>query len=93
MLPRFADEQLTTFIESIKAQNLPPASEVGVARLRAAASERAAARPKGPEMYEVRTVSIPPHDIGARLYRPSSGPLPVVIYLHGGGWAIGAVNE
>jgi acetyl esterase/lipase len=89
MVTRLADEQLTTFIDSMNAQNLPPASEIGVARLRAAASDRAAARPKGPEMFEVRTVSIPPHGIGARLYRPSSGPLPVVVFLHGGGWVIG----
>lgn len=40
-------------------------------------------------MFEVRTVSIPPHGVGARLYRPSSGPLPVVVFLHGGGWVIG----
>jgi len=40
-------------------------------------------------MHHVSDVSIPPHGIGARLYRPSSGPLPLVVYLHGGGWVIG----
>lgn len=88
-MARLADEQLTAFIDGFNAQHLPPASEIGVARLRAAAEERAAMRPKGPEMREVHDVSIPPHGIGARLYRPSSGTLPIVVYLHGGGWVIG----
>lgn len=89
MTIKLADEQLSAFVDSFNTQGLPPASEIGVARLRAAARDRAAARPKGPEMREIREVSIPPHGIGARLYRPSSGPLPVVVYLHGGGWVIG----
>ena len=88
MLP-LADAQLTAFIASFNTQALPPASEIGVARLRATASDRAATRPKGPEMLEIRELSIPPRAIAARLYRPSPGPLPVVVYLHGGGWVIG----
>ena len=88
-LTPLADERLTAFIESFNAQALPPASEIGVARLRAAAADRAVARPKGPEMHEIRELSIPPHAVAARLYRPSAGPLPMVVYLHGGGWVIG----
>ena len=84
-----ADAQLTALVDSFNRQDLPPASEIGVARLRAAAEERAASRPKGPGMHEIRELSIPPHAIRARLYRPSPGPLPVVVYLHGGGWVIG----
>jgi acetyl esterase len=88
-MPLLADEQLTAFIQSLRAHPIPPASEIGVAALRAAATDRAAARPKGPEMHEIRDLSIPPKGIAARLYRPSPGPLPVVVYLHGGGWVIG----
>jgi acetyl esterase len=84
-----ADEQLTAFVESINTNAPPPASKVGAARLRADARDRAATRPKGPEMHQVRNLSIPPHAIGARLYRPIAGPLPLVVYLHGGGWAMG----
>src|SRR2546428_10108833 len=31
-------------------------------------------------------VSIP-----ARIYRPSAGILPLLVYFHGGGWAVGSV--
>jgi acetyl esterase/lipase len=88
-MPLLADEQLTAFIASLYTQALPPASEIGVARLRATARDRATTRPKGPEMHEIREMSIPPRAIAARLYRPGPGPLPVVVYLHGGGWVIG----
>ncbi len=32
--------------------------------------------------------------LGARLYRPSlaSGPIPLLVYLHGGGWVVGSVE-
>jgi acetyl esterase len=92
MSTRLADDALTGFIDSFNAQGVPPASEIGAERLRAAAKGRAATRPKGPEMHEVREMSIPPDAIGARLYRPKSGPLPVVVYLHGGGWVIGDLD-
>ena len=46
----------------------------------------------GPEMHEVREVSIPPDGIGARLYRPCAGRLPVVVFLHGGGWVFGGLD-
>lgn len=29
----------------------------------------------------------------ARLYRPADGPLPVVLYIHGGGWTFGSVDS
>jgi acetyl esterase len=92
MRTRLADEQLTAFIDSFNTQDLPPASEIGPAQLRAAATARAATRPKGPEMREVRDISIPPDGIGARIYRPSAGRLPVVVYLHGGGWVFGDLD-
>jgi hypothetical protein len=55
------------FVRSMNAQKMPPAAAVGAKALRAAASERAAARPKGPETYDVRTVAIPPQGIAAVL--------------------------
>jgi acetyl esterase len=29
----------------------------------------------------------------ARLYRPVSGPLPLIVYLHGGGWTVGSLQS
>jgi acetyl esterase/lipase/short-subunit dehydrogenase len=54
--------------------------------------------PKDVEGVDTRDLTIPVGDgatIGARLYRPqnaSDGPLPVLLYFHGGGFVIGDVN-
>jgi acetyl esterase len=84
-----ADAALTAFIADFNGLQLPPASEIGAAAMRAAAEARAAARPKGPEMHAVRDVSVPPLDRPARLYRPTAATSALVLYLHGGGWVIG----
>ena len=42
-------------------------------------------------MDAVADVVIPPGDVPARLYRPVAGPVPLVVYLHGGGWVFGSV--
>jgi acetyl esterase len=43
---------------------------------------------------EDRTVPGPGGDIPVRVYRPSSdAALPVVVYLHGGGWVIGSIES
>lgn len=48
----------------------------------------------GPVMATA-TLALPMRDgtsIAARLYRPTHGELPVVIYYHGGGWVIGSLD-
>ncbi len=88
MTEGLADNELTTFLESFNAQQIPSAAETGAARLRAATLERAAARPKGPEMHSVVDLTVPP-GVPARLYRPAPQATALVLYLHGGGWVIG----
>jgi acetyl esterase len=49
----------------------------------------------GPELAEVRdlTATGPAGPIPVRVYRPEApGPLPVVVWLHGGGWAMGSIE-
>ena len=41
------------------------------------------------EVAEVRDLDA--GGVPARLYRPSTGTLPVLIYFHGGGWVVGSV--
>jgi acetyl esterase len=87
-----ADAELTAFIGEFNALQLPPAAEMGVAAMRAAAEERAAARPKGPTMSAVQDLSVPPLGCPARLYRPTDAATALVLYLHGGGWVIGDLD-
>ena len=59
--------------------------------MRAGIASRAAARPRGPDLHEVRDLRI--GELPARLYRPVPGPVPLVVYLHGGGWTIGSLES
>jgi len=36
-------------------------------------------------------IALPGREIAVRLYRPRSGKLPAILYLHGGGWVAGSL--
>ncbi len=40
-----------------------------------------------------RTIPGPDGEIPVRIYRPSAGTLPVVVFFHGGGWVIGDLES
>jgi acetyl esterase len=67
------------------------ATELDVATMREAAARRAAERPPGPALHEVRDLVV--GERAARLYRPTPDPAPLVLYLHGGGWTIGGLDS
>lgn len=61
-----------------------------VAELRAAARQRAADKPAGPELFDVADLHVPGDpDVPVRLYRPVEEPRELLVYFHGGGWTIG----
>ena len=50
----------------------------------------------GPEMAEVKDMTIPTPDgaeLRTRVLRPHDDPRSVIVYFHGGGWVIGALEE
>jgi acetyl esterase len=73
-----------------------PMREIGAEQVRVRrAALRSSARP-AVELAEVRDLAVPGRsgDIPARLYRPYDGPpVGVVVYLHGGGWVLGSLDE
>ena len=83
----FADEQLAAYM----AQPGPVFAQPEVAAMREGIANRAAARTRGPDLHEVRDLRI--GELPARLYRPVPGPVPLVVYLHGGGWTIGSLES
>jgi acetyl esterase len=83
----FADEQLAAFAAQMSA----PLAGLDVAAMREGIGQRARARSPGPDMQAVRELRI--GAVPARLYRPVAGRLPLVVYLHGGGWTIGSLES
>jgi len=70
-----------------------PIEALSVAEARARGGSVNAAPALAPEVVaDVRDLvidTLPP--IPARLYRPRSGMLPLLVYFHGGGWVVGSV--
>jgi len=79
------------------AMDGPPAHEVPVDQARAGhEAETINMSGPGEEVAEVRDLEIPAPAgaIPARLYRPEGDrPLPLVVYLHGGGWMLGSIDS
>jgi len=82
----FADDQLAEFVSGAAAF-----SDLEVASLRQGIAQRARMRAPGPALHAVSDLRI--GRLPARLYRPVAGPVPVVVYLHGGGWTIGSIES
>src|SRR4051812_31865329 len=79
----------------------PPAHEIPIEQARVNhRMETEALCGTGPEVAEVRDLAIPSAggEIPVRVYRPTphdasqGGALPVVVWLHGGGWALGSIE-
>jgi acetyl esterase len=74
----------------------PPAHEIPIEQARVNhRMETAALCGAGPPVAEVRDLALPGAggDIPVRVYRPEGeGPLPIVVWLHGGGWALGSIE-
>jgi acetyl esterase len=82
---RYADRQL----EILALRPSPFGDDPDVAEARAALDERAAKKQPGPMMDSVRDIEV--ESLPARLYRPRPGSLPLVLYLHAGGWTVGSI--
>ena len=88
------DPGLVAYLESLQSDDSPSAREQGVDILRARMAERTAARPKGPEVERVESLfALGETPIPLRLYRPRTGPLPLLVFFHGGGWTIGDLHS
>jgi len=96
-----ADAGLAAFIEEVRSRPGRPWREQGAAEIRRGQRERAAARPRGPEMHVVEDLTA--GQAPARLYRPGAAGVPeagavaepraTVVYLHGGAWATGDLES
>jgi acetyl esterase len=90
------DPEIQPILDMLEAAPGPPAHLVPIEQARAA-QDRESALLGGPgeEVAEVRDISVPGPGgaIPVRVYRSAGeGPLPLVAYAHGGGWAVGSLD-
>jgi acetyl esterase len=91
------DPEIKPIVEMMEAAPGPPAHLVPIAQARAA-HDREAEIMSGPgePVAEVRDVQAPGPGgpIRIRLFRPAGeGTLPLVAYVHGGGWVLGSLDS
>ena len=88
------DPKLRAFLEIPGMQLAAPPPEVSVDMVREAVKQL---RPQmtPPPVHQTRDITVPgpAGDLRVRLYYPSSTPgLPLVVFYHGGGWALGDLD-
>ena len=90
---RRVQPDVAIMLELLDSLGLPTYDSMSPAEARAFSDVLAAQRPPGPEVGEVvdGTLPGPAGDLAYRLYRPpTTGPHPIIVYFHGGGWVLGS---
>src|SRR5689334_13729624 len=86
------DPQIAQLLAQALAADPRGIDELSVEEARIRGGSVAVASVPFQEVDEVRDLSVSTEPlIGARLYRPAAGTLPLVVYFHGGGWVVGSV--
>ena len=90
------DPQIQAVLDAVAPES-PSTRELGVEEARADLERMAVAICGNGEAVawsEDRHAPGPADEVPLRLYVPEgSGPLPLVVYLHGGGWAVGSLDS
>ncbi len=90
------DERVKTMLDQMAALGQPPIHELSPQEARANRRETAALGlyPETPANAEDRRIPGPAGEVGVRVYRPEAAEmLPIVVFLHGGGWVIGDIES
>jgi acetyl esterase len=86
------DSQSQAFLEQLAATGAPPLHELSVAEARQVIVTLFGTQgdPEPVGAVEERTIPGAGGEMPTRIYMPyGTGPFPVLVYLHGGGWVIG----
>ncbi len=91
------DPEIQAVLDEMLAVEGPPAHEVPIDLAREGHEEETALLSgPGEAVAEVTDIGVPgpAGEVPMRAYRPDrDGPLPVVAYFHGGGWAVGSIES
>jgi acetyl esterase len=83
--------QAKAFIENLLEQNPPGWEELGVSEAREVFESFAPMLGAAPVLSRVED-HVLPGGVRVRLYCDQTGPMPVVMFFHGGGWVLGNVE-
>lgn len=80
----FADDAIASLV-----LGAGPLGSLDVNEMRGNVAKRAERRGRGPDLASVSDIHA--GGVPVRCYRPVDGPMPTIVYLHGGGWSIGDI--
>jgi acetyl esterase len=91
------DPNAAGLLQQLEEAGMPPLNEMSPedARLAAEGFRALAGEPEDVADVTDRTIPGPGGDIPVRIYTPAGagdGPLPCLVYLHGGGWVLGDIE-
>ncbi len=90
------DPQVRAYLEEASAAGLPPYNSLSLEEAREAMVARSArflVNPERVSAIETRDIEGPGGPLALRIYTPEgTGPFPVLVYFHGGGWVIGNLD-
>lgn len=87
------DPQVRVILDQMAAAGLLSSEKMSVEEARASSKARPAAAPEPVARVEDRLLPGPAGDLPIRVYTPEgTGPFPILIFFHGGGWVIGDID-
>lgn len=89
------DDATTAFLAQMAESGAKPLHEMTPAEARGLGETLRGLYGPGPQMKQVRDLRVPVDggDIAVRVLTPTESPRGVLVYYHGGGWVIGAIDE
>lgn len=89
------DTASQSLLGQLKEQGIAPFHEMGITHARDFMSGLRALTGPGPDLYQVgeTTIVSDGHDVRLRLLNPAAIPDGIIIYCHGGGWCLGAIED
>ena len=91
--PYVLEPKTQAFVDALRAQGSKPIHELSYGEAREVLEDAQAGTTTLPAEVEETVLPIgPTGEVAVRIYRPkgTQGPLPVVMYFHGGGWVLGS---
>lgn len=92
--PSILEPKTQAFVDALSARGIKPIHELSYGEARQVLEDVQAGATTLPAEVEETVLPVgPAGEVAVRIYRPkgTQGPLPVVMYFHGGGWVLGSM--